>query len=453
MKLTRDRSFYRTLVLITLPIALQNLIASGVGMMDTVMLGQLGDLALSASSLANQPFNLYSFVTGGIAMGGAVIMAQYWGKNDMRSIKKVMAIALRIAFAVALAVTALVAIFPSQVMRAFTNDRELIMAGASYLRIAAFSYFFFGITNTLLQVMRSVEKVVMSLVIYGISFFINIFFNYMFIFGKFGAPEMGIAGAAVGTLLARVSEFLMTLFYLAVIDRRIRLRPRDLLLRDGAMLRDFAKHSLPIVANETLWGCGTLFHASILGHTSKMAVTASSICNVVQQLALIAILGVASSASVLIGKSIGAGEYRKTREYADTIQVISFVIGILSMTIVFFARGAIISIYRVEPETAAFTSQLLIVYAVCTFFQCALIPTLMGTLRGGGDGNFVMAIDLGTMYLIAIPLGWLAAFYWKLPVLIVCVLLKIDEPLKLLFSLPRLKSGKWIRNLTRDSAA
>ena len=158
MKLTRDRSFYRTLVLITLPIALQNLIASGVGMMDTVMLGQLGDLALSASSLANQPFNLYSFVTGGIAMGGAVIMAQYWGKNDMRSIKKVMAIALRIAFAIALAVTALVAIFPSQVMRAFTNDQALIMAGASYLRIAAFSYFFFGITNTLLQVMRSVAE-------------------------------------------------------------------------------------------------------------------------------------------------------------------------------------------------------------------------------------------------------------------------------------------------------
>lgn len=450
MKLTKEKEFYKTLFVITLPIMLQNIISTGVGLMDTIMLGQLGDLAISASSLAGQPFFIYQLIIMGLSCGAAVLMAQYWGREDIPAIRKVMAIVLRVALVVAIIATFIAAAFPEAVMSVFSKEQDVIEAGAEYLRIVAFSYFFYGLSAVFLQVMRSVEKVVMSMVIYGISFFINVFFNYMFIFGEFGAPEMGIAGAAVGTLLARISEFLMTIIYIVFFEKRICLRLRDLITFDSEMTNDFVRHSIPVVINEVLWGMGMSVHAVILGHIGKSVVTANSICGVIQQLALVIIFGVSSSAGVLIGKAIGAGQIEKVRSYAFTIQMLSVGLGIVSMAAVFFARGAIISIYNIEPATKVLANQLMAAYAVLIFFQCSIIPSIMGTLRGGGDGKFVLYIDLLTMYLIAIPLGYFAAFQWGLPMVAVCMILKIDEPIKMLVTFWRLKGTKWIRNLTRS---
>ena len=452
MKLVREKSFYKTLLAITLPIALQNLISTGVNMMDTIMLGQLGDLAISASSLANQPFFIFTLLTGGLAAGASVLTAQYWGRGDRESIRRVIAIVMRFAFVIGLAITIGVLCFPEQVMRIFTNETDVIYEGARYLRYVAFSYFFYGMTTTFLQVMRSVERVIMSLVIFGSSFFINVFFNYIFIFGQFGAPEMGVAGAAIGTLIARGCECVMALVYMLAIEKEIKFRPAYLLRFDRTLTADFVRHSMPVVVNELLWGMGTSIHAVILGHINKMVVTANSICMVLQQLSMVLILGIASSAGVMIGKTIGAGEEHKVRQYAYTIQVLSIGMGVIMAAVLVLVRDPVLSIYKIEAETAQLTNVLMLVYAVAAFFQCSIIPPIMGTLRGGGDGKFVMVVDLSTMYLIAIPLGLAAAFWLKLSPIVVIACLKSDELVKLGITLWRQKGNKWIKNLTRDRA-
>lgn len=237
-KIHVERSFYRSLLALTLPVALQNVISYSVNLMDTLMLGGLGEVALSATSLANQVFFIYTVAIFGVAGGAIVLCSQYWGKKDVDSICRVASLALRISAAAGLLFTLVLFLFPRPVMQIFTAEPAVIEAGASYLRIVSLSYFFYGVTSTFLVVLRSVETVNVSVAIYGVSFAVNVFFNYVFIFGKFGAPRMGVAGAAVGTVLARVAEFVMIIAYMLVWEKKIRFRLHMLLWPSGGLARD-----------------------------------------------------------------------------------------------------------------------------------------------------------------------------------------------------------------------
>lgn len=272
-----EKNFLLSAAAIALPVALQNIISFGVNLMDSVMLGQLGNVAITAANLGGQPFFLLTMFGFGLASGGSVLIAQYWGKGDIARIRRVMAMSLQAVFCVSALFTAVSLLFPRQLMQLFNSDEAILQASVEYLSTLAFSYLFYSMSNCYLMCLRAVERVRISTLIYGVSFFVNVFFNWCFIFGRCGMPALGVRGAAVGTILARMSECALALLYMYMRETRTGFRLRHLFRRfDSGLLRDFIRHSLPVVGNELLWGLGTVLMTMIISNLGDTFVTANS---------------------------------------------------------------------------------------------------------------------------------------------------------------------------------
>lgn len=451
MKKALDREFYQMLFRLSVPIALQSVISYSVNLMDTIMLGSLGETAISASALANQLFFIYTIASVGISGSGIVLCCQYWGKGDVAAIRRIIAMTSKAAIGFAAAFTALAMFFPAQIMGIYTSDPVVIAAGVSYLRIVSITYIFYGLSSNFLNILRSVETVKISTYIYCVSFVTNVFFNYLFIFGNWGAPKLGIVGAAIGTLIARLVEFTIVLVYLLAFERKVRFRPHMLRYWDKILLKDMLHYGLPVLFNETLWAVGISIHSIILGHMGSDVVAANSICSVVYQMTTSAILGAANASAVVIGKIIGTRDYAYARTCAYRLRTVYFYIGIGCSAIMLLVRKPVVSLYNVQESTRLLASDLMAVYAVIIFFMAFACSFLMGVFRGSGDTRFALYTDIGCLW-SAIPLGLLAAFVFKWPALAVCALLRLDMPLKAILCLLRLRGNKWIKNVTRDEA-
>lgn len=445
----RDKSFYKSLLTISVPIALQNLISFGLSMMDTVMLGSLGEDQISASSIANQPYYIFTVFLFGLASGASVLTAQYWGKDDTGAISRILAIAMKTAVICSMVFGILVLVFPRQVMSLFTFDENVIALGAQFLRIIGFSYIFSAISSTYLYVLRSTENVKIPLLINLTSFIINILLNWVFIFGKFGFPAMGICGSATATFCARFIELLLALIYAFHFDKTLSFKISYFIKSDKLLLRDFIRYSTPVVINETVWAIGVSMQSVITGHISSEVVAANSIAVVIQRLSMVVAMGIANFSAIAVGKQIGAGNEKKARAYAKTMLNLSVIIGIFALIFILLIRKPFLSLYNVNNLTLQYAYQIMTIYAFSTFFCCFNYTSIIGVLRGGGDTRFAMAADLLTLWLIALPLGALAGLVLKLPIPAVFALLVIDEPTKVVVECLRLKSGKWLRNVTR----
>lgn len=443
-----NKSFVMGAVGIILPIALQNVINYGVNLMDSVMLGQLGDVAISAANLGGQPFFLLTMFGFGIASGAGVLIAQYWGKGDMAHIRRIMGFALRLVFCVAVAFTVLCVTIPEQIMSLFTSNPDTIAQGADYLWIISIGYVFYSLSNCYLTSLRAVEKVGVSMVVYGISFFINVAVNYVFIFGKLGAPALGVKGAAIGTVAARVSELVMALVYMYAFDKRTGFRLKDVFSKGGDIVRPFMKNCMPVVGNELLWGFGTVIITLIISNLSDDFIAAGSIATVVNQIALVGIMGVSNAAAVLTGKTIGEGDPAKVQKVADTMLVIAFAVGCLGSALLFALRVPILNIYDVSKGAKEITSQLITILASLQVVLALDITCIVGVLRGGGDTKFAFFIDTGTVYLFALPLGAVAGFALGFPAWAVYLILRSDTFVKTVLGLIRVARRKWQRDLT-----
>ncbi|RPF48199.1 putative MATE family efflux protein [Hydrogenoanaerobacterium saccharovorans] len=443
-----DKKFYTAIYTIAMPIALQNIISFSVNLMDTVMLGKLGEIALSASSLANQMFFIFNVVCFGVASGAIVLASQYWGKRDSVAIQKITGLAVKIIIGFSVLFTIIVVAFPTQIMSIFSPDREVIEAGARYLRVVAFSYTTGGISATFLMILRSVETVKISVLIYSISFCVNVFFNYIFIFGKFGAPVMGVTGAAVGTVIARVTECIVLVFYLKFFEKKIQYKLRTLLSFDKDLMQDLIRYGMPVMINEFLWAVGVSVHSVILGHISASVVAANSICNVVYQLATSFIFGVGSATAVITGNIIGSGDIPYLQSCVKKFKKLYFFLGVASALLLILLKKPVLSIYNIEPQTLDFANQLMVAYAFAIFFMAYTCPLITGIFRGSGDTRFAALVDIGCLWCV-IPIGAVAAFVFHLPPLIVFACLKMDYPLKTMFCLLRLRGTNWIRSVTR----
>ncbi|MCE5196060.1 MAG: MATE family efflux transporter [Negativicutes bacterium] len=450
VKLERNSDFYRLLLAITFPIALQNIISNGVGLINSLMLGQLGSTQIAAVSLGNQPNFIFMLLTTGLASGATVLTAQYWGKNEMTAIRHVVAIVLRFAFFASLVFAFLVGVFPEPVMRLFSSEQDVIAEGVRYLRISAFSYPFFGLTNTILYILRSVEKVWMSFWVTIVTFITTIALNWLLIFGKLGFPPLGVVGAAWANVSARVLAFLLVLYYLLVREKQISFRIKDIFLQDALLTADFLRHCSPVILNEFLWGLGSAAQNMILGHLGKEGVTAYSIASAVQQMAMVFMYGMVSASSVIFGKALGANQTEKIQPYLNTMKLLSLLLGLLAAGSILLFKNPIIAFYQIDASTKLLTNQFMLIVAIVALLQCIYSPISLGALRAGGDTRFVLLTDVSFMWVLGLPLGILAAQVWHLPVVWVYVLLKIDEPVKLLLIYRRSNGTKWIRNLTRE---
>ncbi len=454
MEIIKEKRFYLNLMAITLPIALQNLITFATSMMDTIMLGRADDTGvfLSASSLANQPFFILSLVCFGLSGAAMVLSAQYWGKRDIKSIRCIFSMILKVAFAISLIIALAVLIFPKTIMSIYSNNTEIIEAGISYLRIIGFAYILFGLSNTMICCIRSVELVKISVVVNITSFCVNVFLNWVLIFGNLGAPALGIRGAAIATLIARIMEFLITFIYIFFIDKRLAFKIRDLLLFEKVFAKDLLKHGLPVFINEVMWSVGISVQAAILGHINYSAgdpVAANSIASMVQQLSTVVIFGIANAAGVIIGKTIGTGNTARAKTEARTLKYMSFIVGVIACGIILLLKNFVIDFYTIPAETKSLANQLMITIAFVTIFVSVSSITLVGILRGGGDTRFCLVMEMVTLWVVATP-GALVGSLLKLPVPFVLVLMKIDEPLKSAACVLRINRGKWIKSLARN---
>ena len=447
-KSNKNKDFLKSIAVITVPIALQNIISYGVNLADTVMLGKLGEVALSATSLANQVFFMFTLLIFGIGGGAVVLCSQYWGCRNILSIQKITTIILKISFVVSLLFATVLLFFPKEVMTIFTSDVEVIKSGTSYLRILSISYLFYGLTSTFLVILRSVETVNICLKIYTLSFIVNVVFNYIFIFGKLGAPAMGVSGAAVGTLIARSVEFVFIVIYILKFENKICYRFHMLKFNDLDLLKDIIKYGMPVICNELLWGIGISIHAVILGHLSSSVVAANSICNVIYQMSTSFILGVANASSVIIGKTVGSNNKEEAISIKNKLLFIYLILGITTASLLLLIKKPIISLYNIEVSTKNIANNLMYIYAFHILFQAFTSPIIAGILRGGGDTKFAAIIDVLFLWLL-LPIGFVAAFKFNLNPILVLLLLRFETPIKTVFCLSRLKGTKWINIIAR----
>ena len=447
--LVKDKDFYGQMLKIAVPIAFQNMLTFAVSMMDTVMLGSLGEVAISASSLANQLTFILSVIMFGVSGGSNVLISQYWGKKDIGAIHKVLAIMYRVVLALVIVFSIVALFMPEGFLRIFTTDQRVIEQGVAYLKIVVWSFFFYAVTNVTLNMLRSVRAVKIAIVVYTVSLLVNTFFNWVFIFGKLGAPAMGIRGAAIGTLIARITEFAIVIVYMFRYDNKIKLKLKNLLPTDKQMIKDFAVNSFPVICNELLWAIGASILSVVVARMGTEVVAANSINNVAMQLVSVMVFGISAAAQVIVGNTIGAGDYEKLHQVTVTLKIFGIAIGVIAAVMMLAMKPLMMVLYIVSDLTKVYTGQIMTVTAFLLLFRGPENVNMMGILRGGGDSRFVLVADIIFMWTLAIPLGFFVAFQLGWPVAAVFIVLKIDEILKTFLSFWRLRNNNWVRNVTR----
>lgn len=442
--------FYKSVFALVIPMALQNLINVGVTAADVIMLGKVGETALSGASLAGQVQYIMVLFLFGLTSGATVLTAQYWGKGDRKAIEKILALGMKAAIAVTAIFMIAALVIPGLLMRIFTNDPAVINQGILYLRIVAFSYILMGITQVYLYVMRSVERVVVATVVYLVSLIVNVILNAVFIFGLLGCPAMGIQGAALGTLIARVVELILVFGYARLFNKDIKFRIQYFLRTDKPLVQDFLRYALPVVMNEVMWGLGTAANTAILGHMGSAAVAANSVAQVARQLATVVTFGLSSATAIYLGKTIGEKKLEHAKAYAKRFLVLSVVMGVLGGALILIASPIATAFMSLSGAAKEYLRFMFFVMSYFVIAQAYNTTMIVGVFRSGGDTRFGLILDVSTMWGGSILCGWIAAFVFKLSVPVVYMILMCDELLKVPISSLRYRSYKWIRDITRE---
>ena len=458
--MVKDRKFYRMLIMIALPVAMQSFISLSVVFLDNIMVGNIEyntETVFAGVTQANAITILFAFFIKGLGGGASLMIAQYWGKKDLEHIKYIFTVIFTIGIVLGTVITGLLFFFPQGAMRIMTDNPEVIAAGALYLRIVCFSYIFFILTETFVVMLRSVEIVRAALYVSGTSFFINLSANYLLIFGSesLNIPALGIEGAAYAMIITRFIEFLIIMIFTFKIQKRLTLKIKDLFRHDRRMWRDYAKYGLPIMAGDTQWGLIVLFRAVIIGRVSGQMIAANGIANDILALMGMFTIGLGSAACVIIGKTVGAGEYEKTRQYSGTLQILFACFGFLACAILFLSRDALISLYGImgrgggfEQETKDLARTFVAIGAVTltgTFYHATCFT---GINRGAADGKFVFKVDMICGWFIVLPLSFLNAVILSAPYPVIFLSTKIDQCFKWIIAFIRLRGDKWIKNVT-----
>ena len=449
---TKDRSFYRSLVTLAVPISLQNLVTFAVSFADNVMIGSLGDDAISGVYIGGQLQSVLQMFVGGIEGAILILAAQYWGKKDTQSIRKVVSIGIKFALAVGLLSSLVAVLFPQWVIRAFTTEPGVIQEGAAYVQIVGFTYLFFSVSQVMIAAMRSVETARIGLYISCMALVINVCLNYVFIFGHFGFPAMGVRGAALATLVSRILEMCVGVGYVFFVDKKLRFGLKDLLHTDRQLLRDFIRYGLPVIGGQVVWAINSLANTKILGYYSAGVIAAASITGMLHNLVYVWMNGMSSAVGIITGKTVGAGQYEKMKEYSKTVQMIFLFLGLISGAAVFLFRDGFISLYNASPEAQEYSRQFINVISVTIIGTCYQAACLFGLVKSGGDISFVFKNDTIFVFLVVIPSS-LLAMWLGAPPWVVFACLKCDQILKCFVAIVKINRYNWMKNLTRDNTS
>ncbi len=450
----RGRDFYRTVLSLAIPIVLQNLITTSMGLLDTFMVGMLGETPLAAVTMANIPIFVEQLMIFGFQSGSSVLISQFYGKNDEDSINQVLGIAFYISGGLTLLFGCIMCFFPLEFMGLFGNDAVVVGTAAQYIRIVAFSIFFGGLSEVYIAAHRSMANPKLGLYILAVSVLSNTFFNWVFIFGKLGAPAMGVEGAALATLMARILQFLIALLHI-LLNKRFRLKPAQLLRPSRAMLRRYIHYATPVLFNETFWGLGTALYPTIMGHMagSQAILAAYGISGNIEKLATSLVFAVGGTTAIIIGNEIGAGRRETVYDVGLALNTLAFLTGLIAgltmigLTFLFF-RPVVYPFFHLSDQAADIAAMMSVVTFSFLSVRSFNTTNVVGVLRGGGDVRAASLIDLSSLWLVSIPLAALSGLVFQWGILAVCLCISLDNVIKFFFGVARLRSGVWIRDVT-----
>lgn len=447
---TEKATFYKSFFSLYIALVLQNVITLSVNLTDNVMLGAYSETALSGAAAVNQIQFVFQQLLNGLGDGVVIFCSQYWGKKQTETMKRISAVAMHAAITVSVLLFILVSLFPSEAVGIFTTDKSIIQEGAKYLQVIRFTYLLFAVTQILLATLRSAEIVKIAFRLSVLTFFVNCGLNYLFIFGHFGMPELGIEGAAVGTLAARILEITILIIFIWKRENRLQIRFKDYWKLDKGLCRDYFRVAAPMVVTQGLWGVNTALQTVILGHMTAAAIAANSAASTLFLLVKSISVGASSSASVIIGKTVGGGDLALVKTYAKRLQKLFLGIGILSAGLLFFLRVPFLSLYDLQPETMEMTNTFLLIFCVVVMGMSYQMPTNNGIIRGGGNAMFVVKMDLISIWLIVIPVSFFMAFVVEASSVVVFCCLNADQIFKCIPAFLKTNYGSWIRRLTKE---
>lgn len=442
--LTRDRGFYRRLAALALPVTLQNLMIFAAGFADSLMTGALGDEAMSGVFAAAQVQLLLQYFSGGIEGTLLILAARCRGENDGDGVNQNTSAALLISLSFALVLAVFCFIFPEWTAVRFSGEEEVVRIGARCLRILCPGFVCFCANQCLIAALRSAELARVGMISAALGLAAKLSLNVLLIFGAWGFPRLGAAGAAVATLAARVLELCATLSYLLFWDHRLKLKLR---LPGGGCLLSFLRCGAPITGGQLVWSVNMLASSAILGGFGARVLAAASATNSLSNLAYAAMNGAATAAGVIIGEKVGAGDLPGTKEYARTLQMIFLLMGVLTASMVLLLRAPFISVYRgMTPEAAAHARRFALVLAAAMLGTCYQQAGFTGIVKAGGDVDFVFHMDLAFVFLLVLPLSLLARRL-DAPPWLVYACLKCDQLLKCPVAAMKINRFDWIREI------
>lgn len=447
--LVKDKNFYKLLIALAIPISLQNLITFAVNFADNVMVGTLGEVDISAVYMGRQIATVLQCIMNGIGTTMLVLIAQYWGKRNMDSIRRIIWIGFRVALGIGIVYSLVACVFPEEILSVLTSKQEVVQAGIPYLRITGVSFFFFCLSQSFVYSLRGVENTKFGLMLSLVTLVVNVSFNYVLIFGKLGFPQLGITGAAIATLISRVVECVFVAVYIFKLESVLKLKLSGLFTRGKELFYDLVKCGIPIILGEFVWSVNMLWQSGVIGRYDEEVMAAFSITITLSDLVYVWAVGLASAVGIITGKTVGSGQYELMKKYAKTTQVLFAIIGVLSGLLIIGIKGAFVSLYNVTDATKACADILMSVLAVIMAGTCYEMVGFAGLVKAGGDVSFVMKNDAIHVFLIIIPSSYIC---YKLgaPVWVVFACLKCDQILKCFVALVKINRFNWMKKLTRE---
>ena len=448
--LTEEKGFYKSILTIALPIAMQNLISNSLNMVDTMMIGKLGVTEIAAVGLANQYFFFFALILFGINSGAGIFIAQFWGQKDVLNIRRMLGLALITGMSIAMIFTIGGFFMPERILRLFLKNSDVIKLGSDYLRIVCFSYILNTISFAFAFACRCIGKARVPMYVSMIALLSNTFLNYLLIFGNFGFPQMGVKGAAIATVIARAIELILILGIIYNEKGVLAASVHELKDLSINFIKKYLKTATPVILNEGFWALGMVMYSVAYARIGKAELASAQIANTIQGIFLVLSMGIANASGIMIGNKIGAKEEKLGITYAKRFCKIGPVLGLIMGIGLLLASPLILSIFNLSTKAYNDTRGILIVMAIYMAIKVFNTTMIVGILRSGGDTKFALFLEVGTVWLVGVPLAFLGALVWNLPIYYVVAVVSLEEIVKMAIGVPRIISKKWMKNVVSN---
>ena len=446
-----NKKFYKTLITLCIPIIIQNLLSNLINMVDTIMVGGLGEISVASIGIANQYFFLYNMALSGIIGGASLFIAQFYGKNDKLNIRKITGLSVISALMIGITFMIVALFSPKFIIYFFSKDLDVIKVATNYFSIIGFCYPIIAISNVFSMGSRSIRNPKLGMICSTISLFINIILNYVFIFGKLGMPALGASGAAIATVIARIIELILLVSYIYFIkdDYELRFTFKDIKLINKDLLKAYISKTTPTFLNDTLWAFGTVLYAVAYSKAGTSAIAASQIASSTGNFFIVTAVCVAIGSSIMIGNELGADNIKKAIHYSKKFAILVTLVGAIFGLLLIISIPGLIKLFSVSDQPMPDIKKIFVIMGILMALKTFNTFIIIGVLRSGGDTKYALFLEMGCMWIVSLPLTFFAA-YKGLPIYILVGLTYTEEVVKFIFGVPRAISKKWAQNLVKN---